>query len=160
MHQLWEGGGKSVNDDAGGARDCRKTGANPDNAPQQFFRRPVPVPVMVKGNFWLGAAVGFVIMVFTCDALPVLGPILGGFIAGLIARGGIMNGIKAGFAAGILGAFVTIILGLVIGTIAFGLFGFLAALGIGVVMIVLALYFAVLGAAGGGGGRFDRQMTA
>ena len=37
---------------------------------------------MAKGNFWLGAAVGFVIMVFIRDALPVLGPIIGGFIAG------------------------------------------------------------------------------
>lgn len=104
---------------------------------------------MAKGSFWLGAAVGFVIMVITGSALPVLGPVIGGFVAGIIAKGGMWNGAKAGFVAGIFGAIVAIVIGLVIGTFALGLLGFLAALGIGVILIVLALYYAVLGAAGG-----------
>jgi hypothetical protein len=104
---------------------------------------------MAKGNFWLGAAVGFVIMVFIRDALPVLGPVIGGFVAGLIARGGMWEGAKAGFAAGIFGALVIFVLGTVLGAVAFGIFGFLAGLGIGLYFIAMALYFGVLGAVGG-----------
>jgi hypothetical protein len=104
---------------------------------------------MAKGNFWLGAAVGFVIMVITGSALPVLGPVIGGFVAGIIAKGGFLNGAKAGFVAGIFGAIVAIAFGLVIGTFALGLLGFLAALGIGAILLVLALYYAVLGCIGG-----------
>ncbi len=104
---------------------------------------------MAKGNFWLGAGIGFIIMVILGNVLPVLGPIIGGFVTGLIAKGGTWNGAKAGFVAGIFGALVAIIIGLVIGTFALGLFGFMAALGIGVILIALALYYAVLGCVGG-----------
>lgn len=104
---------------------------------------------MAKGNFWLGAAVGFVIMIFIRDALPVLGPIIGGFVAGLIARDGFMNGAKAGFCSGIFGALIIFILTSIIGLLGFGLFGMVAGMGIGILFIALALYYAVLGAAGG-----------
>jgi hypothetical protein len=59
------------------------------------------------------------------------------------------NGAKAGFTAGIFGALVVIIIGFVVGTLAMGLFGFLLALGIGVILVATALYFAVLGLVGG-----------
>jgi hypothetical protein len=104
---------------------------------------------MAKGNFWLAALAGFIIMVLLGGFLPVLGPIVGGVVAGLIAKGGMWNGAKAGFVAGIFGALVTGIIALVIGTMALGLLGFLAAMGIGLVLVILALYFAVLGLAGG-----------
>ena len=104
---------------------------------------------MAKGSFWPGAVVGFILMVLIGGALPVLGPIIGGFVAGLIAKGGMWNGAKAGFTAGIFGALVVIIFGLMIGTLALGLFGFLLALGIGVILVATALYFAVLGLVGG-----------
>ncbi len=112
---------------------------------------------MAKGSFWLGAGIGFILMVILGNALPVLGPVVGGFVAGLIAKGGLWNGAKAGFVAGIIGALVVIIAGLVIGTLALGLFGFLAALGIGIILIALALYYAVLGCIGGAiGGLISR----
>jgi hypothetical protein len=104
---------------------------------------------MAKGSFWPGAVVGFILMVLIGGALPVLGPIIGGLVAGLIAKGGMWNGAKAGFTAGIFGALVVIIIGLVVGTLAMGLFGFLLALGIGVILVATALYFAVLGLVGG-----------
>jgi hypothetical protein len=44
---------------------------------------------------------------------------------------------------------VVIITGLVVGTLAMGLFGFLRALGIGVILVATARYFAVLGFVGG-----------
>ncbi len=104
---------------------------------------------MAEGNFWFAALVGFIIMVLLGGVLPVLGPIIGGLVAGLIAKGGMMNGAKAGFVAGIFGALVTGMIILVIGTMALGLLGFLAAMGIGLVMVILALYFAILGLVGG-----------
>jgi len=104
---------------------------------------------MAKGSFWTGAIAGFFLMVLIGGALPVLGPITGGLVAGLIAKGGIWNGAKAGFTAGIFGAIVVIIIGLVVGTLAMGLFGFLLALGIGVILIATTLYYALLGFVGG-----------
>jgi hypothetical protein len=117
--------------------------------PSTFFHYPGQVILMAKGRFWVGAAVGFILMVLIGGALPVLGPVIGGFVAGLIAKGGLWNGAKAGFTAGILGALVVIIIGLVIGTLAMGLFGFLLVLGIGAILIATALYYAVLGLVGG-----------
>ena len=114
-----------------------------------FFSIYVPVILMAKGSFWMGSAVGFVLMVLLGGPLPVLGPLIGGLVAGLIAKGGIGNGAKAGFTAGIFGALVVIIIGVVVGTLAMGLFGFLLALGIGVILVATALYFAVLGCVGG-----------
>jgi len=113
------------------------------------FLHSGPVFLMAKGSFWTGAVVGFILMVLLGGLLPVLGPIIGGLVAGLIAKGGMWNGAKAGFTAGIFGALVVIIIGLVVGTLAMGLFGFLLALGIGVILIATALYFAVLGLVGG-----------
>ena len=104
---------------------------------------------MAKGNFWLGAFVGFVLMVLLGNPLPVLGPLFGGFVAGLVARGGIVNGAKAGFIAGIFGALVVLVIGMIVGTLFAGPFGFLIALGIGGILLFTALYFAVLCLAGG-----------
>jgi len=42
---------------------------------------------MAKGNFWLGAVIGFIIMGFIGEPVPVLGPLIGGLVAGLVARG-------------------------------------------------------------------------
>lgn len=104
---------------------------------------------MAKGNFWLGAGIGFIIMVLLGNVLPVLGPIIGGLVAGLIAKGGLWNGAKAGFFAGLFGAIVVIVIGLVVGTLALGLFGFFVALGVGVILVITALYYAILGLVGG-----------
>jgi len=35
---------------------------------------------MAKGNFWLGAGIGFIIMVLLGGVLPVHGPLIGGFV--------------------------------------------------------------------------------
>jgi hypothetical protein len=91
---------------------------------------------MAKGNFWLGGVVGFVIMVLIGEPLPVLGPIVGGFVAG------------------IFGALMIPVAGMIAETLFAGLFGLLIALGIGAILIVTALYFAVLGLAGGALGGF------
>jgi hypothetical protein len=109
---------------------------------------------MAKGSFWLGACIGFIIMVLTGSALPILGPVIGGFVAGLIAKGGLWNGAKVGFFAGLVGAIVIIVIGIFVGTLVGGLFGFLAAMGVGVIIIAMALYYAVLGFAGGAIGGF------
>jgi len=114
-----------------------------------FFLLHAQESCMAKGSFWLGAGIGFIIMALLSGVLPVLGPLIGGFVAGLIAKGGLWNGAKAGFAAGLFGAFVVIIIGLIAGTLLAGIFGFLVALGIGVILIVTTLYFAVLGFIGG-----------
>jgi len=118
------------------------TGLNIFPQPRSSYR-------MAKGNFWLGAGIGFIIMVLLGNVLPVLGPIIGGLVAGLIAKGGLWNGAKAGFFAGLFGALVVIVIGLVVGTLALGLFGFFVALGIGVILVITALYYAILGLAGG-----------
>jgi hypothetical protein len=114
-----------------------------------FISYPMQVHTMAKGNFWLAALAGFIIMVLLGGVLPILGPIIGGVVAGLIAKGGMWNGAKAGCVAGIFGALVTSIIALVIGTMALGLLGFLAALGVGLILVILALYFAILGLVGG-----------
>jgi len=114
-----------------------------------FFPRPDLPSSMAKGSFWLGAVIGFIIMVIIGESLPVLGPLVGGLVAGLVARGGIVNGAKAGFVAGIFGALVVLVTGMIVGTLFAGLFGFFVALGIGGILIITALYFAVLGLAGG-----------
>ena len=68
---------------------------------------------------------------------------------GWLPWGGIGNGTKAGFVAGIFGALVVLVTGLIVGTLFAGLFGFLIAPGIGGILIITALYFAVIGLAGG-----------
>jgi hypothetical protein len=102
-----------------------------------------------KGNFWLGALVGWILMLILTPLLPVLGPLIGGFVAGLIAKGGFWYGGKAGFVAGIFGVIVVVILLLIGSTLLLGVFGFLTSLGIGLVLIVAGLYFALLGFLGG-----------
>lgn len=60
---------------------------------------------MGKQNFWLGAAVG-AIVIFLLSVLPVIGPLIGGFVAGLVARGTPGNGAKTGCLAGAIGGLI------------------------------------------------------
>jgi hypothetical protein len=106
----------------------------------------------IEGRFWLGVITGWALMLILSPFLPVLGPLVGGFVAGLLAKKGFWNGGKAGFIAGLFGAIVVAVILLIGGTFLLGFLGFLATLGIGVVLILAGLYYAILGLIGGAAG--------
>ena len=101
-----------------------------------------------EGSFWLAVIIGFILMV-VLGFVPVIGALVAGLVAGLIAGGGIWNGGKAGFFAGLLGAIIMSVIVILGGTFLLGIFGFISGLGISLVLIILALYHAVLGFIGG-----------
>ena len=107
-------------------------------------------------TFWRGAFVGWLLILILSPFLPVLGPLIGGFVAGIMARGGFWNGAKAGAVAGMFGALVVSIALILGGTLLLGGLGFLASLGIGILLLAASLYTAILGFLGGGiGGYFS-----
>ncbi len=65
------------------------------------------------GSIWLGAFVGFLVMVVLAFLFPGIGSLIGlfigGLVAGLVARG-IFKGLIAGFLAGIFGGIIIAIL--------------------------------------------------
>jgi hypothetical protein len=101
-----------------------------------------------NGSFWIGVAIGFVVMVLL-NSLPVIGPLIGGFIAGIIARGGMWNGAKAGFLAGIFGAVIISVILIIGGSLLLGVPGFITALGVSFIIVLAALYFGIIGLIGG-----------
>ena len=108
---------------------------------------------MGKQNFLLAVIVGAIVM-FLLSFLPVVGPLIGGFVAGLIVRGGPWNGAKAGFASGIIGAVLAALVLLFGVSILGGIFhhamaGILIGAGIGIVLIAVGVYYALLGLVGG-----------
>jgi len=108
---------------------------------------------MSKHNFWLAAIVGAIVM-FLLSFLPVIGPLIGGFVAGIIARGNPWNGAKAGFVAGVIGAALAALVILLGASILGGIFhhalaGLLVGAGIGVILLAIGLYHALLGLVGG-----------
>jgi hypothetical protein len=108
---------------------------------------------MATKNFWLAVMVG-AIVIFLLSFLPLVGPLIGGFVAGLIARGGAWKGAKAGFAAGIIGAVLAAVI-LIMGISVLGgifdrtLAGILAWAGLGIIIVAIGLYHALLGLVGG-----------
>ncbi|NYT07008.1 MAG: hypothetical protein GKC05_01950 [Methanomicrobiales archaeon] len=102
----------------------------------------------MKGSFWVGVIVGFIVMVLL-GSLPVLGPVIGGFIAGIIARGGVWGGATAGFVAGLFGAIVISVILIIGGSLLFGIPGFLTALGVSFIVVIATLYYGLLGFVGG-----------
>ena len=121
-----------------------------------FISRPCDyreVGYMATKNFWLAVIVGAIVM-FLLFFLPVVGPLIGGFVAGLIAKGGTTNGAKAGFGAGIIGAVLAAIIFFLGVSVLFGIFhhalaGILVGAGLGVVIVAIGLYHALLGLVGG-----------
>ena len=108
---------------------------------------------MGKQNFWLAAVVGAIVM-FLLSFLPVIGPLIGGFVAGLIARGNPWNGAKAGFVAGIIGAALAALVLFLGASILGGIFhhalaGILVGAGLGIILVAIGLYHALLGLVGG-----------
>jgi len=108
---------------------------------------------MGRQNFWLAAIVGAIVM-FLLTILPVIGPLIGGFVAGLIARGNLKNGAKAGLAAGIIGFALTALVfflgaSLFIGIFQYARAGFLATVAMEVLLLIAAIYHALLGLVGG-----------
>jgi hypothetical protein len=108
---------------------------------------------MVTKNFWLAVIVGAIVM-FLLSFLPLVGPLIGGFVAGLIAKGDAWNGAKAGFAAGIIGAILAAVILFVGISVLGGIFnrtlaGILFGAGLGIVIVAIGLYHAILGLVGG-----------
>lgn len=107
-------------------------------------------------TFWIAVFTGLIVMIVSglitvniLSFIPLLGPVVGGLLAGLIARKDIMKGGKAGLVAGIIAAVVISIdmllgLGYVQGSVA------LLVMAAGsLVMILVIIYFAILGFIGG-----------
>ena len=108
---------------------------------------------MSRQNFWLAAVVGAIVM-FLLSFLPVLGPLIGGFVAGLVARGNLKNGAKAGLVAGIIGLVLTALVFCLGASVFIGILqsargGVLRILAIEVLLLIAALYPALLGLVGG-----------
>lgn len=108
----------------------------------------------------LGALVGFIITVALGIIYPglgyILGAFVGGIIAGVIARG-IIGGAIAGFIAGVFSAIALAILAF-LGFVAYGglthgflgvLFGGLAGLALGIIVLIIGVFATVLSAIGG-----------
>lgn len=68
-----------------------------------------------RGSLWLGAFVGFLVIVFLGLWLPVVAQFIGGIVAGVIAKGGAGRGALAGFLEGIFGGIIVAVFAVAVG---------------------------------------------
>ena len=107
--------------------------------------------------FWAGVVAGIVVMfavalvlVNLLDFIPLVGPFIGGLVAGYIAGKGILNGGKAGIAAGAIGAVVIAMDYLLHTGFLKGITAPFQTFNVYLFVIVVGIYFAILGFLGGG----------